>query len=350
MQKQTRTNSGDMPEARHGKSKNKQQKDTRFTSGPAILEYRAAINRGQGLFSTQQLPRLRSEVPLSINREQENSANTFLPKYFKTQGSQNLAAANRTAGKSGSYHDSRRNWKMGNTRKDEAFRGNENPNKTTLGSAGAPPTSEGNHSPPPPPPPPPPENNISLADIMLKLNSLVGIPNQINDIANDLKQIKVIQEQTAKLSQEIIEVQGQVNMMDQKISKIQDNETETQQTLQFYAREISDLKAEVKQLKQLQQDSKSAPLSQSDFELLKVKADMKKNNLIIEGLREPQDDRDHAAYYQARSFLKNTMGITYAEIDRAYRLGKPRNKNSQPRPLLIRFTRLGDRMDVWDAR
>lgn len=114
------------------------------------------------------------------------------------------------------------------------------------------------------------------------------------------------------------------------------------------AKEISDLKAEVRQLKKEQPPK--PPVSRPDLELLKVKADMLKNNLIVEGIREPQVDSFRSAYYQARSFVRNNLGINYAEIDRAYRLGNPRGGNSQPRPLLIRFTRLGDRMDAWEAR
>lgn len=183
---------------------------------------------------------------------------------------------------------------------------------------------------------------------MLKLNSLAGLPATINDMAIDLKQIKVIQEQTAKIGQEVAQVQAQVNKMEEKVSLLQENETEAQQQIQLLAREISDLKAEVKQLKQA--PPAKSTISQSDFELLKVKADLLKNNLIVEGLREPQGDHYWSAYYQARSFVKNTLGIKYAEIDRAYRLGKLRGGNPQPRPLLIRFTRLGDRMDAWEAR
>lgn len=326
--------------------KNSQRKDVRFSAGPTKLDFRAAINRKQT--GNQQLPRLRSEVPLHLNGNLGKAVNTFIPRYFKHPKDQGTGASAPKTGKNRLNQGARQGGIMGNIRDDKSTQeaGKQiKTNKETSTYA----STEGTHSPPPPPPPPPPENTISLADIMMKLNNLADLPSKINDIANDLKQIKVIQEQTAKLNQNMVEVQGQVQLLEQKVTKFQENKAETQQTLHLFAREISDLKAEITHLKQSkQQVSKSD--AQADFELLKVKADMKKNNLIIEGLRETQDDRDHASYYQARSFVKNTLGVTYAEIDRAYRLGKPRNRNSRPRPLLIRFTRLGDRMDVWEAR
>lgn len=365
-----------MPEVRD--SKIKLGKVQRPDSGRLLPEPRAAVNRGLTA-SNRSLPRLRSEALPHSKEDKNHHINTFLPRYIKQQRDKTLKVSQTRAkqnigmndtrnigskpspqqrgslstgssppassqGSKKSLIDSRNN--EGSTEGDLQLPSSPSPGTSVYESAAA---AEGYESPPPPPPPPPAEGNISLADVMLKLNSLADLPAKINDIAKDLKQIKVLQEQTTKIGQEISKVQGQVNIMEGQVSKLQDNEIETQQQLQLLAKEIVDLKAEVKQLKQ-DSPAPTKTKSDSDFELLKVKADMLKQNLIVEGIREPQVDSPRSAYYQARSFVKDTLGISYAEIDRAYRLGKRRGEHAQPRPLLIRFTRLGDRMDAWEAR
>lgn len=382
---------------------------------PDLSEPRAAVNRRPTLHD-QSLPRLRSEVPPHTKESKNHHINTFIPRYYKQQREKapkvNRAKPNiamndthkmgikpsshqRGPGQSGV---SKGPQSLNSTNQTPTLisptstQGQQRGMKGTGSSEKSPEVSQkeegsmdgrlqqplstsppavGQESPtgkqdPPPPPPPPVQGKISLEDIMIRLNGLAELPAKINDISIDLKQIKVLQEQTNRISQEIVEVQGQVNIIEDKVSKLQDNktetqglvniiedkvsklqdnETETQQQLELLAKEILDLKAEVKDLK------KESPAStQSDFELLKVKADMLKQNLIVEGIREPQVDSPRSAYYQARSFVKETLGISYAEIDRAYRLGKRRGEHSQPRPLLIRFTRLGDRIDAWEAR
>lgn len=81
-----------------------------------------------------------------------------------------------------------------------------------------------------------------------------------------------------------------------------------------------------------------------------MEAALRWNNLIFEGIKEPQSDRDGSTRRQVQSFCRNILGISHAEIDRALRLGKPRSTSAPPRPILVRFTRPGDREDVWRAK
>lgn len=107
-----------------------------------------------------------------------------------------------------------------------------------------------------------------------------------------------------------------------------------------------DLKATVQQ----QQNRKAVSPAEFDFLKLKVEAYKRQNNLIIEGIKESRAERDNDTYKHVRAFIRDHLGITYTEIDRVYRLGRPRSGSAPPRPILVRFTRLGDRMDVWSAR
>lgn len=223
------------------------------------------------------------------------------------------------------------------------------------------------------------EDAISLKDVMLKLNALTqavgkidSMDRDIDNIADDIKTIKALQETTAILSQDMAEVKETTAKVSQDILEVQENaaqlhsslkgleerEAETLSNQQLLAKELLDFKSDMAKELQDIKSSKSAhdnpKQKESDpwveFELLKVKADQLKNNLILEGVRESQSDRDSATYNQVKSFIKEVIGKSYIEIDSAYRLGPPRAASAPPRPIFIRFTRRGDRMDVWHAR
>lgn len=76
---------------------------------------------------------------------------------------------------------------------------------------------------------------------------------------------------------------------------------------------------------------------------------MRQQNLIIEGIREDQYDREGLAEDQVFYFIRDVLGLNRVEIDMAYRLGKRRFGSVTPRPLFARFTRMADRMAVWRA-
>lgn len=192
---------------------------------------------------------------------------------------------------------------------------------------------------------------ISLDDVMFKLNSLTSAVSKIDSmardidiIAEDIKSIKALQEKTMKLSQDMSEVQGKMENMQESVKDLEEREEEILANQQLLAKELMDIKGAI------QDQGRPEMEKRMDFELNKIKADQLKLNLILEGVREPNSDRDDATYRQVKSFIREILGLKYIGLDMVYRLGKPRGPSAPPRPIFICFSSLGDRMDVWHSR
>lgn len=197
---------------------------------------------------------------------------------------------------------------------------------------------------------PPEQEVIKLADIMTRLDSLAGLSGKIDSMAEDIKQLRAIQVTTNKLVTEVAEIKTDVTDLQASVSTLEAGEEELQMNQQAIAKELLDLKQTVQQLQTQLSQQQSTPAPHDDFDLLKVKADMRCLNLIIEGIREPRSDRDGSTRRQVYNFCRNILSLPYVEIDTAYRLGKPRPSSALPRPMFVRFSRLCDREDVWRAK
>lgn len=216
------------------------------------------------------------------------------------------------------------------------------------------------------------QDHISLADVMSKLEGLSHLSQKMDSMAEDIKQIRVIQEVTKKIGKDLSDTRANVDQLKGSIAQLQEAQVtsdrerkemistvqqlkdtisrlegeklENQQNQQALAKELLTLRAQIKR-----QQSTSL-LSQMEFEHLKIEAALRRNNLIIEGINENQNVRDNYAGEQVFYFVRDILGLKGIEIDMAYRLGRPRYGSSSPRPILVRFTRLGDRMEVWNAK
>lgn len=205
--------------------------------------------------------------------------------------------------------------------------------------------------------PPPGEGaGISLLDVMSKLEKLEGLSslaNKIDDMAEDLKLLRDIKETTTEMRQDITEVQGKVQHLENKVSALEDNAVNEEQNRQLLAKEILDLKSQLKDQGNNRGQGNGQPTTlQSEWDLIKNKMEafQRKQNLIIEGIRETRSECNNTVYTQVHSFLRNTLGIREVVISMAYRIGQPRAESSNPRPILIRFPHPEDRMQVWAAR
>lgn len=198
------------------------------------------------------------------------------------------------------------------------------------------------------------ESIASLDDVMLKLNFLTeavgkidGMARDIDKISEGINEIRALQATTTKLSQDMAEVQENVVRLQTSVHAMEEREDETLSNQQMLAKELLEVKKEIQDQKEQQQKENRAEL---DFEISKVKADQRKNNLILEGVKESSSNSDSATYYQVKSFLKEVLYLRYTAVNMAYRLGRPRSSSAPPRPIFIRFLSMGDRMEVWNAR
>lgn len=211
-----------------------------------------------------------------------------------------------------------------------------------------------------PPPPPPAQEVVRLADIMARLDSLTGVREKIDAMAEDVKQLRYIKETTHRLCKEMVEVKESVTDLQTSVASLEAKEEETELNQQAIAKELVDLKQKVIMLESQQQAQQAVaqqaeaqqPISQADLNFFKLKMDaaMRGNNLIFEGIQESRSEREGSTRQQVQSFCRNTLGISYAEIDKTYRLGKPRAPSAPPRPILVRLVRPDDREDIWRAK
>ena len=82
----------------------------------------------------------------------------------------------------------------------------------------------------------------------------------------------------------------------------------------------------------------------------------KRENLIFYGLPEITDETWDMSERDVRSLLTDKMGLDHAEddnvisIERAHRLGRRRQQQDQPRPVVVKFSRYKHRQVVWNNR
>lgn len=65
----------------------------------------------------------------------------------------------------------------------------------------------------------PPKDSISLTDIMARLDALSSMPQKIDDMAHDLKQLKVIKDTMTRLGSDLSQVQTDVRHLHQTVLK-----------------------------------------------------------------------------------------------------------------------------------
>lgn len=219
---------------------------------------------------------------------------------------------------------------------------------------------------------PPPQNSISLTDVMTKLEGLSHLSQKMDSMAEDLKQLNIIQDTTKQIGSDLSETRTNVDHLKESIARLQEAQASSERKRKDFISTISQLKSSITKLEedrleaqqnqqalakelltlraQIHRQNTAPILSQMEFEHLKIEAALRRHNLIFEGINERHDDRDTSPAEQVFYFVRDVLGLQGIEIDMAFRLGRPRYGSAFPRPILVRFTRLGDRMAVWNAK
>lgn len=83
--------------------------------------------------------------------------------------------------------------------------------------------------------------------------------------------------------------------------------------------------------------------SENRYEFLKGRASANKQHLVVIGVPEDSEKGDHE---YVTSIFRNRLGLPHLDIVETFRLGN-RPRPNAPRPLVAKFTRMGDRKAVW---
>lgn len=203
----------------------------------------------------------------------------------------------------------------------------------------------------------PPKGGISLADVMTKLDSLSHLSGKFDLMAEDIKQIRDIQDATAEMGRDLSETKAKVDQVQGEVTELSEAKTsadreraEMKSTISQLQSSIASLREENLEYKQNQQaiakellslraqirrQETSNVISHMEFEHLKIEAALRRNNLIIEGIKEGYNGMDTSAGEQVFNFVRNVLGLSGIEIDMAFRLGNPRFGSAAPRPILV---------------
>lgn len=180
--------------------------------------------------------------------------------------------------------------------------------------------------------------------------SMSQVNGKLDSLSKDLKKVQESQAATAKLAGDVKLVQAEVKQMEESVKGLHQLAIDNSSRHDALLEEVRTLHAQVR----TQQPGNQNP--DTDMELLKIKANALKNNLILEGIPELSEISEEEAKTilttddQVNSFLEKTLGISQIDIDSTYRLGKPRHDPTSARPILIKFQRPRDRESVWYAR
>lgn len=196
-----------------------------------------------------------------------------------------------------------------------------------------------------------PLNSVNLEDVMTRVMS--GVMSKLDSMSADLKQVAINKEATIQLRHDLVQVKQDYSGMSESIKILQQREDESAYNQRGINQELRAIK---EKLEKPPDTGNQQNTHKSDMELLKLKADQLKNNLIIEGLPEfeleSETDQvpDDEALKKVETFFEKTLNLTNLDIDSAYRLGKLRQGAKYPRSILVKFIRPRDREAVWRAR
>ena len=161
--------------------------------------------------------------------------------------------------------------------------------------------------------------------------SFRSLGNSITEVKSDIQDIK----ETLRQS-----VEDALNVA-KEVKEVKDY-------IEVHESAIADLRTEVNTLKSicsnLKKDNVSLKQQNSNFETYS-----RKDNLIIYGISEPNNENNTSCAQAVRLFLKNNLNISEEQVNsiefvRCHRL---REKKFGIRPIIVRFWRYSDRELVW---
>lgn len=195
-----------------------------------------------------------------------------------------------------------------------------------------------------------PINTLDLEDVMSRVMSKVM--GKLDSLTDDIKQVPAIKATTAKLNKEMVQVRQDCHGIKDSVRELSQKEEENSSKHDALAKEVRDLKSKM-DMGGISNVTKNPPkIQHSEIDQLKSEADSRRCNLIIEGIQEQEGATvtEEITEKQIKSFFTETLNLPKFEIASAFRLGKPRQGSSRPRPIKVRFLRPIEREWVWRAK
>lgn len=195
-----------------------------------------------------------------------------------------------------------------------------------------------------------PISPVELEDVMTRV--MAGVMCKLDSMSSDLKQVAINKEATVRLNKEIVQVQQDFAGLNRSVQELQQKEEQASNKQESISKDLREIKDRLDNPPAPASEVTSAPSPETQLVLLKLEANSRKNNLIIEGLAESEADPvpDDEAMETVKSFLLQTLKLKDLDIDSAYRLGKFREGSKFPRAVVVKFLWPREREAVWKAR
>lgn len=205
-----------------------------------------------------------------------------------------------------------------------------------------------------------------FSNLESKISTIDNTVLKTNDLEDRLQNLKKdIQQENDKrindLQQEIQAHKTQIDTLKKQSENFKKEAESKQELLESFRKQTEALKkdadsqkVQVENLKKSEGIKRKAEVSieqlrqDVDYQKLKDQALRNRRNLVIIG----QPEQLHLSpYAEARQFLKSQFNISKMELDIAYRLGTaPQEGSDYARPLVMAFSRLSDRNQIWRKR
>lgn len=193
-----------------------------------------------------------------------------------------------------------------------------------------------------------PISAVNLEDVMTRL--MAGVMCKLDSISSDLQQVAINKEATVQLNHEMVQVKKDIAGVNDSVQELQQKEEQASSRQQGIIQDLREIRERLDNPPP--GETNKAPSPETQLVLLKLEANSRRNNLIIEGLAESETDPvpEDEAMETVKSFFLKTFDLKDMSIDSAYRMGKSRENSKFPRAILVKFLWPRERDAVWKAR
>ena len=177
-----------------------------------------------------------------------------------------------------------------------------------------------------------------------KINKILTRTEGIDQIKTDLKKLKDLAETTREDHGILLDIQAKRDTYRNDSIKLTDEVKNTD--------EIQSLKGNITKLEEENSDLKMKLMKQQpDIEVevnKRVHRSEQRKQLIIEGV--PENTTENVILTAKQICVDTGVHVQIPDLDNAFRLGKLKEKAARPRNILVQFTRITTRDDVYKNR
>ena len=176
---------------------------------------------------------------------------------------------------------------------------------------------------------------------------------QVRELLEQQKDFyKALLEQQEKSFKSCVEIM--VDSSNKKVGELMSQVLDLRASLEFTQKEFQDFKDHCKTWEKAYKETKnnvesvSKSLIPLNENLDYMESQSRRNNVIIDGIKESEGEKWSDSEDKVKKLLSEKLELDPCkmEIERAHRIGKPSPSSTRPRPIVVKFLRFKDRVEV----